>query len=214
MAAKRHSTAWNDLPEQNIWITVAEVGVVVLALICMALFAPLGTVQFQRSALVFGGALLVYAVLKICLVKNAAARWGLPFSGKSRPVWNMSSSGDETTGFVTVGGLFLAGLVPIFLLKLFFPLELQVSAAIYFTWCIIQDLIFFAIVLTSLESLTNSSIAIVGAAVLFGASHYPFWPLAVATMLIGTVWGYTFVQTRSFVWVLVSHFIMGLCLLG
>ena len=214
MAAKTRTSNWNALPEQSAWLNWVEISVVLLALGYVVAAAPLGGQAFQTAAIIFSSGLGLYAILKVSFVKGAGARWGLPFFRTARPVWSLGSMSEDYAGFVTVGGTFLVGIVPIILLKLAFPMELQVSSAAYLSWCVIQDLVFFAIVLTNVESIAGSTIAIAIAAVLFGASHYPFWPLMAATTMIGAVWGYIFVQTRSFAWVLLSHFVMGLCLLG
>ena len=214
MAVKTRNSDWNVLPEQSAWLTWIEMSVVLLALGFVVFATPLGGQAFETAAIIFSAGLGLYAILKVCFVKGAGARWGLPFFRAARPVWSLGSMSEDYAGFVTVGGTFLVGMVPIIILKLVFPMELQVSSAAYLSWCVIQDLVFFAIVLTNVESIAGSSVAIGVAAVLFGASHYPFWPLMVATALIGVVWGYIFIQTRSFGWVLLSHFVMGLCLLG
>jgi len=70
------------------------------------------------------------------------------------------------------------------------------------------------VILRNLADLADPVTGVLGAAVCFGLSHYPFGEFMVVTAGIGILWGYLFATTGWLLFVTTSHWMMGLLLLG
>ena len=83
----------------------------------------------------------------------------------------------------------------------------------YLIWCVVQDFLFFSLVLRNLLDFVNRHVAIVATAGLFALSHYPFYTFMGGTALVAFCWGYVFATSRVIWFVIVAHWILGLMIL-
>jgi membrane protease YdiL (CAAX protease family) len=173
----------------------------------VVLLVPLGSPYFGWVSLVCCLAVVGYVAYGLISIPGAAEHWHLIPPATTDPEGCRFGCG-------YVAALLFAGLIPIVAMKLLVELPFEISAWSYLAWCVVQDFVFFSIILRNLAYLTDPLTGILGAAVCFGASHYPFGEFMAATAVIGLLWGYLFVTTRWLLFVTASHWMMGLLLLG
>jgi membrane protease YdiL (CAAX protease family) len=184
-----------------------ELAVALFGLAAVVLVAPLGSPYFEWATAVCFLAVVGYAAYGLARIPGAGERWHLI------PPRSFDNEGCRF-GCLYVASLLLAGLIPIVAMKLLVTLPFEVSAWSYLAWRVVRDFVFFSIILRNLSDLTDPITAVLGAAVCFGASHYPFGEFMAATATIGMLWGYLFLTTRWLLFVTASHWMMGLFLLG
>ena len=156
-----------------------------------------------------------YICFSLFTCKGIAKRWGFPFSQPPDLTQSLNNLEEDISGYILLGGFFIAGAVPMLFLRMIAPQPIFVNQAFaYFAWCAVQDFLFFALVLRNLEDFIDLEIAIPITALLFGFSHYPYSMLMVVTALAGGVWGYAFAKTRSLTLITLSHWLMGIVLLS
>lgn len=195
--------------------SIAELIFVVTGLVLVVVFAPLGTSAFEGIVVATALAVFFYIGFSLWANKGVARRWGFPFSQPPDLTNSLNSLDEDVFGYLLLGGFFIAGAVPMLFLRMIAPQPIFVDHAFtYFLWCGIQDFLFFALVLPSLEDFIDAEIAIPLTALLFGLSHYPYPMLMAVTALAGGIWGYAFIKTRSLTLITFSHWLMGIVLLS
>jgi membrane protease YdiL (CAAX protease family) len=183
-----------------------ELAVALLGLAAVVLFVPLGSPYFGWVSLGCCLAVVGYVAYGLARIPGAAEHWHL--------IPPAADNEGCRFGCGYIAGLLFAGLIPIVAMKLLVTLPFEVSAWSYLAWCVVQDFVFFSVILRNLADLTDPITGVLGAAVCFAASHYPFGEFMAATAAIGLLWGYLFVTTRWLLFVTASHWMMGLFLLG
>jgi uncharacterized protein len=114
------------------------------------------------------------------------------------------------------GLLFLAAIIPTGVVTYVVHWPDILHPAAYLFWCVIQDFLFFSLILRGVERLFAGKVlghrhlAVVLTAGLFGLSHYPMWGFMAVTALIAVFWGYIFIRTRLLWPVTFLHFLLGL----
>jgi membrane protease YdiL (CAAX protease family) len=169
---------------------------------------PLGHPYFPYVAGILCAATIGYAIYGLLRLPQSSQRWQL--------LPPRSYDGDELAfGCMFIGTFFLAGLIPIVVIKAFdFSLPRPAGGAwAYLLWCLVQDFIFFSLILRGLTDLVHPFLAISVSAILFGISHYPNLQMVAVTMFAGGAWGYLFLAARWLPLVTLSHWVMGLTLL-
>lgn len=193
----------------------AELFSVVVGLGLLMFFAPLGTPAFEDAVGLVGLLVFLYICFRLLTGKGVARRWGFPFSQPPDLTNSLNGLEEDVFGYILLGGFFIAGAVPMLFLRMVAPQPIFVNHALaYFAWCAVQDFLFFALVLRSLEDFMDPWIAVPITALLFGLSHYPYPMLIAVTALAGGVWGYAFTKTRSLTLITFSHWLMGIVLLS
>gem|GEM_PF-3446497 len=183
-----------------------EVGAVVCALALLVGFAPLGTAEFLVALPWIIVVSVLYAVWRLCRESGAAERLGF--------VAPYHIDQDDTYGCLFVGGLFFLSLVPIIILRLTVTMPRVYAPWHYLLWCGVQDFLFFSLVQRNLEAHVHPAFAIAATALLFGLSHYPLTPFMLTTVVVGAIWGYLYHRTRYLLYVVVSHWMLGIIALG
>jgi hypothetical protein len=188
--------------------SLAEALVPATLLALQVAFTPLGSLHFPAVAAAGGALAVSYAVFGLCRLPGAARRWGL-----IPPRW--ADDHDFVRGCVVVGSLFAAGVVPILAVKMLdVPLPTPVGGAwVYLGWCVVQDFVFFSLILRGLADLIHPVAAVPIAAGLFALSHSPHPEMMGLTALVAVAWGYLFLASRWLPFVLASHWVMGVLLL-
>jgi membrane protease YdiL (CAAX protease family) len=114
-------------------------------------------------------------------------------------------------GMIVLG---LAALVPIVFLRRAVGASYGGDPSTYLLWCFVQDFLFFSLGLRNLLDFFNRHAAVLGAAVLFGLSHYPFGPFMLVTATAAVCWGYVFAWSRVLWFVTALHAVHGMFLLA
>ena len=185
--------------------TAGELFVALAGLAAVLLFAPLGSEHFGVAVGACCVAIFVYAGYGLSRRPGTAARWGL-LPGLDSDGWYF--------GCLYVGILLNISLMPILVVKWLLVLPAPAGAWSYFLWCAVQDFVFFALIQRDLEDLTHPALAVPVAAGLFGLSHYPLTEFVALTTLVGLLWGYLFLATRALFLVTLTHWLMGVMVLG
>ena len=189
---------------------VAELAVVLAALAAVTLLYPLSHAHFWVPSLAFCVASVAYAVYGLRVLDGAARRWGfVPQRGRERGI--------------VQGGLwallsFVAALIPVVAIRAavhmgYIALPRIDGTAGYLAWCVVQDFIFFSLVLRNLLDFTNRHLAVVLTAGLFALSHYPFGGMMIATGAVALCWGYVFLLGRLLWLVTIPHMVLGLLIM-
>jgi membrane protease YdiL (CAAX protease family) len=193
-----------DVPRMR---AICEAIVPTAILLLQVSLVPLGSGWFPVVATVLSGLVIAYAIVGLTRFQDSSRRWQLT------PPWWYDGK-DYAYGVVFVFTLLLAGIGPIFAIRYFeAPLPNPGSPWRYLAWCLIQDFIFFSLILRGLVDLTHPLLAICFTAVLFGLSHYPNYEMVFGTILVAAAWAYLFLASRWLLFVLISHWLMGLLLL-
>lgn len=199
-------------PKPSVARVVAELAVVLLGLTAVIVFVPLSSWHFPwvcGAACVLAGGYAVYGVFRR---PGMAAWWGFTWGGRD--------ADDLAAGVWNTALLFLAALIPIGVVRYVVRRPDILSGATYLLWCVIQDFLFFSLVLRGLDRLLDGQlpghrhVAVFITAVLFGLSHYPLTGFMAATALIAVCWGYIFFRTHLLWPVTVLHFLLGLLVLS
>jgi membrane protease YdiL (CAAX protease family) len=186
---------------------VTELAVVLLGLCAVMAFVPLSSRWFPwvcGAACVLAGG---YAVFGVARRPGAAAWWGFTWGGRSED--------DLAAGMWNTALLFLAALVPIGFVRYGVTRPTIIDGGSYLLWCVIQDFLFFSLVLRGIDRLLDGKVgahrhlAVLLTAVLFGLSHFPLAGFMAATALIAVFWGYIFFRTHLLWPVTVLHFLLG-----
>jgi hypothetical protein len=171
-------------------------------------FAPLNSSQFPIVAIVACVAVVIYAIYGLWRLPGSCERWRL----LPPPLEQADAFG---RGCLLMAGLIVLGLIPIAVVKFFeVPMPYSGGPWLYFFWCIIQDFIFFALIMRSLEEMMHPTLAIALTATAFGLSHYPHWGLMAMTALVAGAWGFLFLTSRWLPYVTLAHWTMGFILLA
>lgn len=199
-------------PKPSAARAAGEIGAVVVALVGVVAFVPLSSRWFPwvcGAACVLAGG---YAAWGASRRRGAAAWWGFTWGGRheddlARGVWNTAL-------------LLVASLVPVAVVKCLVTTPTVLHPVAYLVWCVIQDFLFFSLVLRGVERLTagklvgHTHLAVAVAAGLFGLSHFPLYGFMAATALIAVFWGYIFLRTRLLWPVTALHFLLGLLVMS
>lgn len=196
------------------WEVWLEPIAAVAFLLGFVFIAPLASRHFVTVVAWASVGVALYATLRIALKPPLGLRWGLPGFGRFDAANSLYRVDGELGSCLLLGGTFLVSLLPMVLLREFIALPVMPQPLMYFGWCVIQDFIFFALIQRNLEDLMDSHVAVAIAATLFGFSHYPHTGFMVATALIGATWGLLYVQTRSLLLIVLTHWVMGFITLG
>jgi hypothetical protein len=186
---------------------VLELGVVILALALVVAFLPLSSPYFPwvcgTASMVTSG----YALFGLSRWKDSAAWWGF--------VWGGRDEDELAKGLLYTILLFLGALIPVGVVKCLVKTPAVLHPVAYLFWCIIQDYLFFCLILRGLERLLEGNLvghrhlAILITAGLFGLSHFPLVGFMGITAVIAIFWGYLFFQMRL-IWPLTGlHFLLG-----
>jgi membrane protease YdiL (CAAX protease family) len=209
-AVSKESFATFLRPEEesrSITRAACEASIPPVLVLLMVFFVPVGNSWFPLVAAVLSVFVVGYAVIGLIVLKDSSRRWQL-----TPPWW--ADGKHYAYGFLFVATLFVAGLGPIFAIRyLQVPMPNPGSPWRYFAWCVIQDFVFFSLVLRGLVDLINPYVAIGITAILFGFSHFPNYELICGTILTALAWGYLFLASRWLLFVVISHWAMGLLLL-
>ncbi|MEO2088172.1 MAG: CPBP family glutamic-type intramembrane protease [Gemmataceae bacterium] len=190
---------------------VAELVVVLLGLAAVIAFVPLSSRWFPWVCGAACGLAGGYAVYGAVRRPGAAAWWGFTWGGRSED--------DLAAGVWNTALLFLAALVPIGVVRYLVTRPTILDGGSYLLWCVIQDFLFFSLVLRGLDRLLDGKLAghrhlaVSATAALFGLSHYPLAGFMAATALIAVCWGHIFFRTHLLWPVTVLHFLLGLLVL-
>jgi membrane protease YdiL (CAAX protease family) len=193
---------------------LAELLSVATGVVLLQALAPLGTTAFEHVTPFVCGAAIVYATFCLAAQPGTARRWGLPWISAAEPTDCFRDPQEEVFGCLFLGRILLLSAVPILLVKMVAPLPSVNDAFGYLGWCAVQDFLFFALVQKNLQERVPGPVAVLGTALLFGLSHYPYGIFMAGTALVSGLWGYVFLRTNSLVPVLLSHWTMGLILLS
>lgn len=162
---------------------------------------------FPVVAQVLSSGVFRYAIVGLIALERSGRRWQLTPPGGTTP--------DYAFGFVAIMLVFVAGIGPIVEIRFFeVPVPNAGGPGRYLAWCLVQDFVFFSLILRGLVDLVNPIPAIFITAVFFGMSHLPNYEMVVGTMMIGMAWGYLFLASRWIAFVVVSHWVMGLLFLS
>jgi membrane protease YdiL (CAAX protease family) len=196
------------------WQGLAELLSVATGVILLQALAPLGTRAFGHLTPFVCSAAILYAIICLAAQPGTARRWGLPWISPAEPADCFRDPEEEVFGCLFLGRIMLVSAVPILLVKMVAPLPSVSDPLGYLFWCAVQDFLFFALVQKNLQERVPGPVAVLGTALLFGLSHYPYGIFMAGTALVSGLWGYVFLRTNSLVPVLLSHWTMGLILLG
>ncbi|MGL6073522.1 MAG: lysostaphin resistance A-like protein [Fimbriiglobus sp.] len=194
----------------------SELVVVLAALFAVVIFVPLSSRLFSwvcGAVCVLAGG---YAIHGVVWRSGVAAWWGFTWGGRPDRHEDDLASGLWNTGLLAV-----VSLVPIAALKcLAVPTPSVLHPVAYLLWCVVQDFLFFSLILPGFERLTDGKLpghrhfAVFATAVLFGLSHSPMMGFMVVTALIGVCWGYLFLRTRLLWPITACHFVLGLLVMA
>jgi membrane protease YdiL (CAAX protease family) len=201
-------------PGYSQWRCLTELGICVLSLVVLARFFPLGSRGFSILTPLLSVIALVYVISRLRADRDLAARWGFQLARRVDSIYGWDAE-QEVSGCVTLLLTLFAGFLPPLFVRLFTPHSIYTNdPASYLLWCGVQDFLFFGLILTNVEDLAGSAVAIILTALLFGFSHFPYSTLMSLTTVAGGVWSYAFLQSRSLPMITVAHWLMGLVLLG
>ena len=200
------------MPKPSFTRVTVELLVVLAGVSAVVAFVPLSSRWFlavSGSACVLAVLYAVYGVLRI---PGAAAWWGFTWGGRyadelARGIWNTVL-------------LFLAALLPVALVKCLNVATPHPGHPIgYLVWCVVQDFLFFSLVLRGFDRLLSGKmaghqhLAVVVTAALFGLSHFPMVGFMAVTALIAVFWGYIFFRTHLLWPITGLHFLLGLLIM-
>lgn len=186
--------------------TAAELVAAITGLLLVVAFAPLSSPRF--AAAMTGGIVVtvLYAVIAGLRDPEKWEEWGfLPHDDAEE---------DGGYGCVSVGWLVLLSVGFLLFAKFLFPLPHVTKPAGYFLWCCVQDFLFFGVILRGLLLRIDNVLAVIATALLFATSHYPLTAFMGMTGIVALFWGFVYVKTRWLLPIIVSHWIMGILLLG
>jgi membrane protease YdiL (CAAX protease family) len=90
--------------------------------------------------------------------------------------------------------------------------HLLVTAAIYFPWALLQQLIFQFYLFPRWLRVVPLPAAIALTAAAFSAVHFPRWPVMLVTLVAGVVWALIYYRWRRLVPLALSHALLGAAL--
>jgi membrane protease YdiL (CAAX protease family) len=201
------------VPKPPLSRVAIELVVVLVGLFAVMRFVPLDSrwfVAVTALACVLATSYAVYGALRM---PGAAKWWGF--------LWGGRYADDLALGVWNTGLLFVASLIPVAAVKcvgIRTPSVLHPVA--YLFWCVIQDFLFYSLILRGIERLTNgylighTHLAVWLTAALFGLSHYPMLGFMALTGLIGVFWGYLFLRTHLLWPITGCHFLLGLLIMS
>jgi Type II CAAX prenyl endopeptidase Rce1-like len=179
----------------------------VLAALLIIVF-PVGSRWFPLVGGILSGFVIVYLIVGLTVLQDSSRRWHI-----RPPAWNDRKH--YVHGGVFVAVFFLVGLGPILAMRYCnVALPNPGSPWRYLAWCVVQDFVFFSLVLRGLIDLIRPYAAVGVTAVLFGFSHFPNYELVFGTILTALGWGYVFLASRWLFFVVLSHWLMGFLLLA
>jgi hypothetical protein len=204
------------LPKPSFARVTAELVVVLVSLFAVVAFVPLSSWKFPwvcGAACVLAG---VYAIHGVMRRPGAAAWWEFTWGGRAE-----RHEDDLAVGLWNTGLLAVVSLVPIAAIKCVrVPTPSVLHPAAYLLWCVIQDFLFYSLVLRGIERLTagklpgHKHLAVYATAALFGLSHSPMLGFMGVTALVGVCWGYLFLQARLLWPITACHFVLGLLVMS
>jgi membrane protease YdiL (CAAX protease family) len=183
-----------------------EMTATLVGLFAVVVFAPLSTPRFGIAMIVGMAATLLYIVVAGVRNPRNWEEWGfLPHDDAEE---------DGGYGCVFIGWLMLFSIGFIFCAKFVLPLPHVTQPGGYLLWCTVQDFLFFGVLLRGLLLRMSGVPAVLITAALFAASHYPLAEFMGLTGIVALAWGYVYVKTRWLLPIVVSHWAMGIILLG
>lgn len=191
-----------DLSRDHAAELIATLG----GLFVVVAFVPLFSRWFGLAVMIAIIASVGYAGIAGHRDKTNWERWGFAHPKKAEE--------DTLYGCQFIGWLFILSVAFIIAAKAMLHIPGVSEPGWYFLWCIVQDFLFFGIVLGGLEKRLGAMPALGLTAFLFAASHYPLTGFMVLTGLTALCWGYLFQKTRWLPLVILSHWFMGVCLMG
>jgi membrane protease YdiL (CAAX protease family) len=178
---------------------ITGVGLIVFAL-------PLGSSGYLALCVAASATALAYAAYGVWRVPGTPRRWGL--------IGNPRRAEGIARGFGWAFLMTAAGVVPVAVGRGLVTHPPLAFPPLYSLWCIVQDFVFFSLLLRNLLDHMPKWAAVALAAAMFALTHYPFGEMMAVTAGAALVWGYIFATSRVLWFVFLPHLLLGYVLLS